>query len=439
VLFIYFFCDVYSTIINGIYNLCYCEFIEVSFAMHVLICIFLLLAGSSHAVITLDNTNWVDYASNPVYDPEFRAYYPSVIYDDPIYKMWTSDGNGITSLATSADGIIWSHIANCTGLLNSHHVSVLKTANDSYHIWYWDFGVSSVPYNNESIRHANSSNGIDWLNDAPIQQDPNQLLINVSAGPPTPWNRGSYGPCSLLFNDSISTLDTVNIMNNRFVMYYDGTTGGDEAIGVAGSVDGVYWVGNPTNLPVFGLEIGDTVFKTRSSTVVRAGNIYYMWYSYGINSPDDGISFAESTNGIDWEDDPNNPIFSIDESVGWRYNRTYTPSVIMEETGNGTLFKMWYTGKDASNYAIGYAALLDLPTTVPTSTAESSSDVPTTTAAAVLPTLSVGAIIGICFIGVFFLCILVLNLAGSIVPSIFTKPKTARRRFSPHKVNVVYL
>ena len=67
---------------------------------------------------------------------------------------------------------------------------------------------------------------------------------------------------------------------------------------------------------------------------------------------DDGIGYAESTDGTLWEEDPNNPIFHVNEGVGWRLDRTYTPSVLR----NGWTYKMWFSGKDtAGNSTIGYS------------------------------------------------------------------------------------
>lgn len=371
---------------------------------------------SAFAVIQIDNTGWIEDPGNPIYDPtDHRAYYPSVLFEDGYYKMWYDDGSAIR-LANSSDGIVWNYIAICTGLQNPRHAAVLHTS-EIYEIWYWDSGVPGVPYNNESIRHADSVDGIAWFNDTPIVQDPQQLLINVSGGVPTPWNRGSYGPCSMLFDDSLTELNTTHIMNNRYVMYYDGTTGGDESIGIAGSADGHFWVGNPTGLPVFGLPPADPYYFTRSTTVVYMNELYSMWYSWGYNSPDDCIGYAESLDGLTWEDDPNNPIFCINDSVVWRAERTYTPSVIL----NNTHAKMWFSGLDVpgGNYAIGYATMF-LPTTTPLQTtpepeptaAETTTEpettlAPTTAPASIVHGLLIAILLPSIFVvvGFVFLCV----------------------------------
>jgi hypothetical protein len=138
-------------------------------------------------------------------------------------------------------------------------------------------------------------------------------------------------------------------------MYYDGTNGGDESIGVAGSLDGKDWVGNPTGLPVLDHppSAGGNEYVSRC-TVLKDSGVYRMWFSYGVTTMHDGIGYAESTDGVSWEEDPNNPIFHKSDGVAWRSDRTYTPSVLKD----GLTYKMWFSGKDsASNYAIGYASL----------------------------------------------------------------------------------
>ena len=100
---------------------------------------FILLLGIVNAspAITLDNTLWVEYPGNPVFDPITKAYYPCVILDGGIYKMWYATETDI-AYATSSDGISWVELAVCTGLTNPNHCWVVKTDAGKYEIWYWD-------------------------------------------------------------------------------------------------------------------------------------------------------------------------------------------------------------------------------------------------------------------------------------------------------------
>lgn len=54
---------------------------------------------------TLHVSKWTEYPNNPVFAPEYKAYYPSVLKIDGTYYMYTSDGS-IINYATSTDGIL---------------------------------------------------------------------------------------------------------------------------------------------------------------------------------------------------------------------------------------------------------------------------------------------------------------------------------------------
>jgi hypothetical protein len=62
-----------------------------------------------------------------------------------------------------------------------------------YRMWYWD---SAVLYSVAAIRYAESPDGAVWSNDQSLQ---NGAVPIVSGGDPW-WNRGSYGPCGILYD-----------------------------------------------------------------------------------------------------------------------------------------------------------------------------------------------------------------------------------------------
>jgi hypothetical protein len=77
-----------------------------------------------------------------------------------------------------------------------------------------------------------------------------------------------------------------------------------------------------------------------------------------------GLGHATSSDGVNWIQDPGNPIFSYDNGVAWRNGRTYTPFVLNQFCGSaalGNTFKMWFTGGSGDtqgvNQAVGYATL----------------------------------------------------------------------------------
>ena len=310
--------------------------------------IILVASGVAQAVTT---TGWTEYASNPVYSPG-KAYYPTILKEGGTYTMWSDSASGL-DMATSTDGINWTSQGTATGLTNPRHALVEKI-DAQYRIWY-DEGSDAHLYSIEAIRTATSSDGLTWLNDQAITQ----VGSSVITGSHPDWNKGSYGPTEVIYNPSGSPditvpTDEASVWANKYVMYYDGTTGADEFMGLAVSNDGINWRGyNDGAAPVldssaFGWDDGYVCFGT---IIKENDDAYHMWYSggsvpaYALN---EGIGYAFSTDGINWTRDAGNPIFHKNDGVGWRDNRTYTPMVIGDE--------MWFTGKSTAGvYSIGYA------------------------------------------------------------------------------------
>ena len=318
---------------------------------------------------------WVDRGI--VLDPTTKAYYPTVLYDPNNfsgygpsypYKIWFSTGTGIT-LAYSADGVNWilhNSGSDLPGLTNPHHARVIYDPNGfggtpyHYKIWYWD---TSKLYTIEAIRYAESTDGINWVNDQPITQNPSKPLVG-----PYDWNRGSYGPMWIFYNPNAGNTGS-DPWNYKYVMYYDATTGAFEQIALAYSKDGINWT-RYGDTPVLwaegykhGAPWGDPRWWDSSyvgfGTILFYNRTYHMWYSGGVEHMHEGIGHATSPDGIHWTKDPNNPIFTTVPGTPYE-KRHYTPSVIYDPNlfsgyGDSSVLKMWFTAKDASgNYAIGY-------------------------------------------------------------------------------------
>jgi hypothetical protein len=288
----------------------------------------------------------MEYPSNPVYAPS-KAYYPSILKEGITYRMWSDNASGV-QMAISTDGINWTTVGQASGLFNPRHTVVEKIGNE-YRMWY-DEGSDAHLYSIEAIRTATSSDGLTWNDDQPITQVGSSVITGIYPD----WNRGSYGPGDVIYNPSGSdNLDDTNVWNNKYVMYYMGTTGvNHESIGLAVSNDGINWQGyNNGAEPVLAGTDSDPDWDYRSvgyPTVIDAGGIWHMWFCGGPNT-NHGIGYAWSNDGITWVKDADNPIFHKGDGVGWRDDRTYTPMVISDQ--------MWFSGKDADTgiYAIGYA------------------------------------------------------------------------------------
>ena len=307
------------------------------------------------AATTLNVSKWTEYTGNPVFGSasSLKAYYPSIIkISDNDYRMWYGSSSGV-SYATSSDGLVWTEGTNpVSGLINANH-PLVKYIGDKFKIWYWDTAVSI--YTIGALKYAESDDGTNWASNQALTQDDTCELIT---GANTGWNRGSYGPGDVIYNsDGSTSLDDDNIWNNKYVMYYMATDGGNEYIGLAYSLDGKHWKrygDNPVLRPCTednDPSVGWDYCSVGYPTVMKLDNgTYVMWYSGGPGT-NHGIGFAYSSDGVNWIKDKCNPILHKSDGVSWRNERTYTPSVIKD----GNIYKMWFSGQDSSGKSIGYA------------------------------------------------------------------------------------
>ena len=299
-------------------------------------------------------TNWTEYENppgtnaNPVYSPGHKAYYESVIQDGGTYAMWYATSSGV-SVVTSADGISWGASTACVGLTNANHPLVEKTGS-TYRMWYWP----GLSYSINDIRTATSADGINWTADQAITQVGSTVINNSSS---SNWNRGSYGPADVVYNAAgsssiVSPVDEASVWANKYVMYYDGTTGGTESIGLAVSNDGINWQGYNGGVSAVLAGTGlagdwDRTYVSRSTVIKESDDAFHMWYSGGDGRMDHGIGYAFSVDGINWVRDPN-PIFHKTDGVAWRADRSYCPMVIGDQ--------MWLSGRSSDGtYTVGYA------------------------------------------------------------------------------------
>lgn len=322
---------------------------------------------------------WVEYAGNPIIDPlEADAYYPTVLHDpssSPFgghgeaspFKMWHDSD---LQYLVSDDGISWTKVGDMldgtvTGLpdgkvrhpLVEYYADGFAGGNDGtnpsgatmyYRLWFWH---TDYLYDVAALHYAESPDGRAWYNLQPLQNG----AVPIVTGDWPDWHRGSYGPCDVLYHPGASNTGT----DWAFWMYYDGTTGGDEAIGLGFSADGVIWTGYDANSdgnaePVMnGTYIAggwDENYVSRATVWRQGPTDYRMWYSAGIDTMNHGIGYATSIDGFNWTRDPDNPIFHKDDpGYPWRVSRTYTPAVVRV----GNLWLMWYSGENGGGKAIG--------------------------------------------------------------------------------------
>ena len=314
-------------------------------------------AAANGGPATLHVSKWTEYATNPVFNPTEKAYYPTILFDGTTYQMWYADETGIR-YTTSSDGITWATGVSVTGLAdNANHPLVEYIVGGKYIIWYW--AGDAVLYSISAIRYAESTDGTTWVNDQPLQNGTTVPMISGVAGE---WNGASYGPIDVLYNSTAPNTGG-NPFDYSFAMYFDGTNYDFEEIGLGYSPDGISWSlygkvlargnggawGNTDNW--------DSSYTTFGTIIKEADGKWHMWYSGGQLANKEGIGYAHSSDGLNWVRDASNPIMHQSDGVSWRADRTYTPRVIKD----GSVYKMWFSGKDAGgNYAIGYATNTNL-------------------------------------------------------------------------------
>jgi len=287
----------------------------------------------------------------------------------PYYEMWVATGAGGAGIqfAYSGDGVNWHEFnggAALPGLYSSgYHSFVLYDAGGfgtsyRYKVWYWS-GI--MGYSVGDIRTADSVDGIVWENDQALTQDGAMPIVT---GLGVGWNRGSYGPNHVIYNAGGSaTLDDGSLWNNRYVMYYNGTDGSQEYVGLGYSTDGKHWkrYGDDPILPLGASGEWDSYSISYVSLVRKNATEWHLWYSGSqTNGTNEGIGYASSSDGIHWTKSAGH-IFHKSDGVAWRNDRTYTPVTLYSAAnfdghGDTSPYKMWFTGRSSGgNYAIGCA------------------------------------------------------------------------------------
>ncbi len=110
--------------------------------------------------------------------------------------------------------------------------------------------------------------------------------------------------------------------------------------GYATSTDGVDWNIYPGNPVLPGGGGGDwDEMESDGPTVILDGGVYKMWY-HGCNADYSvcSIGYATSTNGIDWSKYAGNPVLTQGNPGDWDEGGLFWPYVVK----NGSVYEMWY-------------------------------------------------------------------------------------------------
>lgn len=112
-------------------------------------------------------------------------------------------------------------------------------------------------------------------------------------------------------------------------MWYSGQARGFTRIGYASSLDGLSWTRSsqkPVLIPEYPWE-GHSVMCPHVIWDEEA-LVYKMWYSAGETYEPDAIGYAVSTDGLNWQKHPANPIFTPDKSLDWEKDKVTACQVV---------------------------------------------------------------------------------------------------------------
>jgi predicted GH43/DUF377 family glycosyl hydrolase len=309
--------------------------------------------GSNYRIgyaISTDKINWTKSPANPTLDlgpggswDDSNVGTPFVLYNGTTYKMWYSgfDGtNNRVGYATIPEIDNWEKYTGNPvldlgpgGSWEDEHVRSPSVLFDGsvYHMWYCGY------HNFEwRIGYANSTDGTNW------NKYPSNPVLDL--GPGGSWEDKQVLQPVVLFDGSI------------YHMWYsgdDGTT--TRRIGYANSTDGLTWnkySGNPIiNVGTSGLWDDESIYPR---TVIKNGSTYQMWYHAqdGINQR---IGYATSPDGLTWTKYPGNPIMDLGLAGSWEDTNVFKPVILFD----GSTYQMWYGGGDSSVAKTGYATSSD--------------------------------------------------------------------------------
>ena len=293
-------------------------------------------------------TNWTNYAENPVidsnFDPEALAILrPSVVYDGDSYHMWYTDLRvfplpegqlhlGCMAYATSPDGVSWQSvntvvmqpalIPNAFDAEDAGQGWVIAE-NDTFKMWYWGY---NPMVRSNSIGYAWSLDGSHWTK---------------VAGP------GALG--SVYDRDMAGLPDTMGVAmpcvvkdGNTYHMWHTQIVDDPDLyrIGYATSTDGIHWTkvsGAGRDGSVIDWGTSDHFDHNSASwpAVIKTDDGFMMWY-FGVNGAESRIGCSISSDGITWNSAP-----GVDAAGACFEGALGTCIIPMD-----TQYKMWYAPGD---------------------------------------------------------------------------------------------
>lgn len=300
--------------------------------------------GSIYIYVTwggVTQNNWIDNQTNPVlvggnnYYDNYGIAQPVVMYDDNKYKMWYYGDAGSAKkyvlYAESENGIDWvKHPVPVLSPGNSGswdswavHPGAIIKENGTYKMYYSGW---ADQYGEWYIGIATSVDGLNWT------KKPDPILSSGSG-----WEY-QIASCFIIKK------------NDQYYLYYTGRNIPYYSIGLAISNDGINFTkysGNP-------ILVNDKPWEGTGvlyPTIYFENNVYKMIY---MNAQGTGFGLAQSTDGINWTKNPQNPFFRKDQTAnGWGNSKIAYPNAIKVNND----FRIYYSGASNSYnpyYKIGF-------------------------------------------------------------------------------------
>lgn len=329
------------------------------------------------------------YEKNPVFEPVQgqQVKNPCVLFDaegfnsnekQAVYRMWFATENGI-ALAFSKDGLSWTeynYSQPLAGLQPNADLPYVIFDKDGfggtkyyYKIWYW----SGINDSINSIRTAESTDGILWENDRPISQHPinKSLQLIVDSNIYNRYFYHCYGPGSVQYNPNGANIGSATPvdksddqpMTYRYIMFYNSSSEGLSPEGssiqtsLAYSADGIYWLRygeTPVTITYNNMENLDSE-GFYNAHLVKSGEKYLMWFNSTVinHQPfsSDAIVLGRSLDGLNWNINKTTKLNLLDDSTS--DNDLVSGFSILPVSKNEiSKFNMWTAAPNKSGISI---------------------------------------------------------------------------------------
>jgi predicted GH43/DUF377 family glycosyl hydrolase len=252
-----------------------------------------------------------------------HVYYPSVLKENSVYRMWYSGNGQKIGYAESSDGLSWSRTslnpvldAGSSREWDGGGVAVPMVIKDGsiYRMWYegasprWRLG------------YAESEDGLNFT------KTPLNPVLDL--GLPGTWEDNLVDEAAVIKDGS------------SYKMWYSGHDGLSYRIGYASAAYGSRFIKQPSN-PVLDTGPAGSWESSRVDFpfIRHEGGLYKMWYmgAPGPGAENSQIGYATSTDGFVWTRWSGNPVLRFG-SPGEFDSFSLNAHSILYENG---LYKMW--------------------------------------------------------------------------------------------------